>query len=87
LDPYSTTAYNNRGNAYGNLDQFEKAIEDYAEAIRLDPRSTLAYANRALALTYQGMDDEAQMDIARAKELGLDTTSILAIMEDVKNNR
>jgi hypothetical protein len=33
------------------------------------------------------MDDEAQKDIARAKELGLDPTSILAIMDDVKNSR
>jgi tetratricopeptide (TPR) repeat protein len=87
LNPYSTTAYNNRGNSYGNLDRFERAIEDYDEAIRLDPQSTLTYANRALALTYQGMDDEAQKDIARAKELGLDPTSILAIMDDVKNSR
>jgi tetratricopeptide (TPR) repeat protein len=80
-------AYNNRGNSYGNLDQLERAIEDYNEAIRLDPRFSLVYSNRALAYTYLGRDEEARADVDRGTELGLDPSPLIAKLEEVKNNR
>ena len=63
-------AYNNRGIAYRNLGQEERAIEDYDEAIRLDPEYALAYNNRGVAYQAIGKSIEAERDFARAKELG-----------------
>jgi len=40
-------AYNNRGNAYMELGEHEKALNDYSQAIRLDPNNPLPYLNRA----------------------------------------
>jgi regulator of sirC expression with transglutaminase-like and TPR domain len=38
LDPEYTYAFNNRGLAYAKLKQFEKAIQDYDQAIELNPK-------------------------------------------------
>jgi tetratricopeptide (TPR) repeat protein len=43
-----TASYNNRGNAYSDLKQHEKAIEDYNKAIELNPKLAPAYANRGI---------------------------------------
>jgi tetratricopeptide (TPR) repeat protein len=40
---YPAMDYNNRGEAYGELGQHERAIEDLDEAIRLDPQDADAY--------------------------------------------
>ena len=87
LNPEMAMAYNNRGNSYGNLEQLERAIEDYGEAIRLDSRFVLAYSNRALASTYLGRDDDAQADVERGTELGLDAELLLAKILAAKNAR
>ena len=39
-------AYNNRGLAYHELKQYDRAIKDYNQAIRLDPARVTAYNNR-----------------------------------------
>ena len=39
-------AYNNRGNAYYRLNQYEKAIEDFNMAIEFNPKYAKAYRNR-----------------------------------------
>jgi len=54
LQPNIAEAYNNRGNAYADLQQYELAIEDYNEAIRLKPDYAHAYYNRGLA--YHDLD-------------------------------
>jgi tetratricopeptide (TPR) repeat protein len=38
LDPEYTHAFNNRGLAYADLKQFEKAIQDYNQVIELNPK-------------------------------------------------
>ena len=38
-------AYNNRGAAYAGKYEFDKAIADYDEAIRLDQKHPFAYRN------------------------------------------
>ena len=87
LNPDLATAFNNRANAYANLDLFQKALDDYQEALRLDPRMALAYYNRALAYTYLGDDQNAQLDVERIMDLGLDTTTLSKRIENAKNNR
>jgi Flp pilus assembly protein TadD len=48
---------------------FEKAISDYNEAIRLDPKSALAYVGRGNAYTKKGNLNAANSDYATAKRL------------------
>ena len=47
-------AHNQRGADYDKLGQYQLAIEDYNEAIRLKPDLALAYNNRGLAYLAQG---------------------------------
>ena len=49
-DPKDSIAFNNRGNAWRYKKEFDKAIKDYDEAIRLDPSFASAYFGRAVAL-------------------------------------
>jgi len=42
----TASAYNNRGLAYHELKQYQKAINDYSQAIKLDPKYAAAYNNR-----------------------------------------
>src|SRR5215470_4280142 len=44
--PALAMTFNNRGNAYQTKSQYQQAIQDYNEAIRLDGTSALAYNNR-----------------------------------------
>ena len=59
LDPQYAIAYNNRGFAYDNLGQHERAIEDYDETIRLDPQYVKAYNNRGNAYYNLGQHELA----------------------------
>jgi tetratricopeptide (TPR) repeat protein len=46
LDPDYADTYNNRGNAYADKGELDKAVADYTEAIWFDPNYVLAYVNR-----------------------------------------
>jgi len=45
-EKYVAFAHNNRGNAYQATGEFDRAIADYIEAIRLDPKYVFAHNNR-----------------------------------------
>ena len=45
-DPTSAEAYVNRGDKSYNQGDYQAAISDYDEAIRLDPNDARAYYNR-----------------------------------------
>ena len=49
-----------------------KIIQDYDEAILLNPQNALAFHLRGLMLEGLGMSKEAEVDLAKAKELGYD---------------
>jgi tetratricopeptide (TPR) repeat protein len=70
LDPNYALAYFNRGIAYGNKKEDDKAISDFNDAIRLNPNYALAYYNRGLVYREQGNNAQAQTDFDRAKMLG-----------------
>jgi len=52
---YSRSAiYNNRGHAYFNINDMERAIADYAEALRLEPNDATARGNLSGVYFYRG---------------------------------
>ena len=53
-NPQLAEAYNNRGLAFYNLNQHQKAIEDFSQAIRIKPEYAEAYNNRGNA--YYALD-------------------------------
>jgi len=59
----------NRGNTYRITRDYDKAIGDYTEAIRLDPKCAEAYHNRGLAYSQKGDIAKADGDFAQAKKL------------------
>ena len=55
-------AYYNRGIAYGAKGDYDRAIADFNEAIRLDPKSARAYGNRGNDYLAKGDYDHAIAD-------------------------
>ena len=56
-----------RGN--NNKRDYDRAIADYSEAIRLNPRDALPYRNRALAYEKKGNTARAKADREIADQL------------------
>jgi len=62
-------AYLNRGMAFAELKQNDRALDDFNAVIRLNPRSSPAYNNRGRIYQEQGRTDSAFEDYATAIEL------------------
>ena len=62
-------AYYNRGNAYDDKGDVDRAIADYTEAIRLDPKFADAYNNRGLSWESKGDLQKALVDFTKFSEL------------------
>jgi tetratricopeptide (TPR) repeat protein len=69
MDPSNSVAYNNRGIAYRQVSDLEKAIADYTKAIQLSPNYREAYTNRGLAFLDSADYEAAIIDCNRAIEL------------------
>jgi len=69
LKPDYVEAYNNRGLAYFNLGQYQRAIKDYNKALRLKPDFTKAYYNRGSAYRHLGKHQRAIEDYDNALRL------------------
>ena len=69
LNPENELAYLNRGDAYYNLKQYEKAIEDYNKTIELDPENVIAYGRRGDAYGRLKQYESAIMNYANAIDL------------------
>ena len=59
-------AYNHRGVAYHAKGDYDRAINDYTQAIALDPNYAVAYNNRGLAYTSNDNNDRAINDYTQA---------------------
>ncbi|MEM8780974.1 MAG: tetratricopeptide repeat protein [Cyanobacteria bacterium P01_G01_bin.49] len=68
LQPEAET-YNYRGTAYFWLQKYQKAIEDYEQAIALDPVLAIAYYNRAYAQLELGNTSKAIEDFRKGATL------------------
>jgi tetratricopeptide (TPR) repeat protein len=53
---------------------YDKAISDFNEAIRLNPKDGRDYYMRGWAYKPQGKDSAAQADFEKAKQLGYDNS-------------
>ncbi|MCQ4188610.1 tetratricopeptide repeat protein [Methylocystis suflitae] len=71
--PFTATAraelYNARGKAYADKNQFDRAIKDLNEAIRLNPMESEAHYNRGLVYQSRGERDRAIADYSEAIRL------------------
>ena len=59
-------AYNNRGLAYDDKGEYDRAIEDFDQAIRLDPTAAETFNNRGVARSHKGQFDRAIGDYDQA---------------------
>ena len=69
LKPNFLEAYNNRGNAYCEMDEFDLAIDDFNEVVVIKPDYAEAYNNRGTAYKNKGNYDCAIMDYNTAIKL------------------
>ena len=76
----NAAAYNNRGVAYGDKGDYDRAIADFTQAIDLNPDYADAYNNRGNAYGNKGDYDRAIADFTQAIDLNPDYA-------DAYNNR
>ena len=62
LQPDLVEAYIMRGNAYSDLNQYQRALDDYNEVIRLQPNLAIAYVGRGNAYSALGQHQRAIED-------------------------
>jgi tetratricopeptide (TPR) repeat protein len=67
--PRLAAAYDSRGIAYASKGDYDRAIADFNEAIRLDPKSANAYSNRGNAYNDKGDHERAIADLNEAIRL------------------
>jgi len=63
-------AYCNRGRAFYETGDLDRALTDFMRAIELRPEYAEAYHNRGMVHRKMGQDAEAVADFRKAKELG-----------------
>jgi tetratricopeptide (TPR) repeat protein len=85
LDPDHEFAYNNRGAAYLNLGEYERAIEDLNRAIELNPDYGNAYLYRGISYYLMSNPGQALDDWQTAEALlGELPQEVQAIREQVE---
>ena len=67
-NPNLAQAYNNRGIAYAEKEDYDDAIRDFNKAIELDPNLATAMANMGLAYAQKGDKDNARQWWKKALE-------------------
>src|SRR6266481_3796807 len=61
--------HNNRGNAYTTKGEYDRAVQDYDESIKLNPNYARAFANRAETYLTKGEYERAVRDYDEAIRL------------------
>jgi tetratricopeptide (TPR) repeat protein len=59
-------AFDRRGSAYIGLGQYQRALRDYDEAIRISPQDAVALNNRALVYLRLGKPSQGLLDVEKA---------------------
>jgi len=71
----AAAAFYNRGHAYRNQGQFDRAIDDYDQALKLRPNFADAWNDRGVAWRLKGDNERALTDFAEAVRLNPDLPS------------
>ena len=66
---FRSRVLNNRGNAYKSEGQYDRAIQDYDQAIRLDQNYAVTFLNRGVAYSGKTQYDHAIQDYDQAIKL------------------
>jgi tetratricopeptide (TPR) repeat protein len=64
-NPTTAQGFYNRGGEYHDKGDYDKAIADYTQAIKLDPKYIDAYFNRGIAYISKGNYDSAIVDLTQ----------------------
>ena len=80
LKPDYAEAYYNRGLAYCNKDDVDRATEDFNKAIDLKPDYAKAYYNRGIMWLYLRKQEKARADLTAARNMGVELPPDLAAM-------
>jgi eukaryotic-like serine/threonine-protein kinase len=75
--PRNASAYTDLGAIYTNLGNYEKALNEQREAMRLEPNSVLTYSNLGLANVNLNRLDEAEAVYKQADERRLEGEGLL----------
>ena len=65
------------------MNQFDDAIADYNEAIRLRPQHALTYFNRGSAYRKKGQNEQAIADYQKALELSPDLAIVKTKLQEL----
>ena len=68
-EPVDANGFRDRGNRYSRHGNYERAIQDYNQAIELEPEFADTYYDRGCSFYEIGMYDEAVADLSQAIEL------------------
>ncbi len=74
--PNVIVAYYNKGTAWQDLGEYEKAIEAYTTTIYIDPMHLSSYSNRGILLAQSGKINEALQDFNKVEEIDSNFLSI-----------
>jgi tetratricopeptide (TPR) repeat protein len=69
LDPKNAMAYNNRGFAYRSMGDYNRAIPDFDEAIKLNPSQVSPWRNRALSRALADISEALRLAPQEARTL------------------
>ena len=72
-----------RGNAYGHQGEYDRAIQDFTEVIRLNPNDAAVYYLRGIAYMLKSEYDRARSDFNKALALGYDRAEVEAVLADL----
>ena len=68
-DPNASAGYYNRGQAYLQNKDYDRAIAEFNQSLRLDPNNLVSYSGRGVAYTSKGDYDRAIADFNQALRL------------------
>ena len=63
------TAYKNRGNAYDDKGEYDRALEDYEQALAINPQDADVFNSRGTTYTALGRYEHAIQDFDQAVKL------------------
>ncbi|MCL2939322.1 MAG: tetratricopeptide repeat protein, partial [Trichodesmium sp. MAG_R02] len=75
IQPNNPKNYHNLGDAYFRNQKYEKALEAYTQAIKLNPNDGLYYSQRANAHEKLGNYEQSKLDLQKARQKNTDFAS------------